>query len=69
MPTIVQQVQGHTKALNKAQSNKISQLFHEGYPQDQSVAISYSEREKGGLPRLLQSHGGINPKTGKAGGS
>jgi len=48
------------KALNKAQGQKISDLYTgEGYPLDQAIAISYSERESGGLARLNQSH----PKT------
>lgn len=48
------------KALNKAQGQKISDLYiGEGYPLDQAIAISYSERDSGGLARLNQSH----PKT------
>jgi hypothetical protein len=56
---------GPNAAINKAQSAKISQLAHEGYPQKQSIAISYSERDKGGIARLKESHGGKNPKAGK----
>lgn len=39
-------------ALAKAQSDKIATLVKEGYPQKQAVAISYSEKEKGGIKRL-----------------
>lgn len=44
-------------AVNQAQSDKISELVREGYPQKQAIAISYSEKEKGGIKRLRESHG------------
>jgi len=49
-------------AVRQAQSAKISQLVHEGYPQKQSVAISYSELRSGGIKRLRESHGGKKDK-------
>jgi hypothetical protein len=49
---------------DKAFSNKVSELMHEGAAknQKQAVAIAYSEDRAGGIKRLKESHGGKRKK-------
>jgi len=37
------------KAAKNPKGEKIRELVHEGYPQDQAIAIAYSEERRGKL--------------------